>query len=226
MKLSVIIPTYNEAKTLPAILRQVIAVPVDKEIIIVDDGSGDQTPSVLDMYKDNVDITILRHQRNMGKGRAIRSAINHVTGDIVIIQDADLEYDPSDYVKLIRPIEEGEAETVYGVRTGSRHSYLRYYLGGKMLSILASFLFGQWLKDISTCYKVFKAELIHSIPFECSRFDFDFEITAKILKRGIRIKEVPIRYYPRSFTEGKKIRWTDGIMAAWTLCKYRFAEKE
>lgn len=224
MKLSVIIPAYNEGKTLPVILKRVMDVPVDKELIIVDDGSTDDTPKILDSYKDRIGITVIRHKTNLGKGTAIRSAIKHINGNIVIIQDADLEYDPQDYLMLIEPIKKGEAQVIYGARKGPRHSYLRYYIGGRLLSKIAGVLYNQNLKDIHTCYKVFHASLLKSIPLTCRGFEFCPEITAKIAKRGIRIREIPILYYPRKFAEGKKIRWVDGVIALWTLLKYRFVD--
>lgn len=199
-------------------------VPVDKELIIVDDGSTDGTQKILERYKNQKNISIIRHENNLGKGMAIRSAIKHITGQIVIIQDADLEYDPQDYLKLVEPIKKGEAQVIYGARTGPRHSYLRYYLGGRLLSKIGGILYNQNLTDMHTCYKVFEASLLKSIPLTCRRFEFCPEITARIAKLGIRIREIEILYYPRKFEEGKKIRWFDGVIALWTLLKYRFVD--
>ncbi len=224
MKLSVIIPTYNEEQTLSLIIKKVIEVPLDKEIIIVDDGSTDSTPEILERYKNRKGFKILRHGSNQGKGMAIRSALGHITGDIIIIQDADLEYDPQDYIKLIEPVKNGEGFVVYGSRTSvsDHHSYLMFYLGGRLISFVTNILYNQRLTDELTCYKVFDSKLIKSISLNCKGFGFDAEITAKIARRGVKIKEIPIRYYPRKFSEGKKIRWIDGVIAIWILLKYRF----
>jgi len=223
MKLSVIIPAYNEEKTLPVILKQVIDVPFDKEIIIVDDGSTDGTPKILKQYHHIKGIKIIRHQSNKGKGMAVRTALRHVTGNIVIIQDADLEYDPQDYQALIEPVKNMKELVVYGARTwAKKRSHILSYLGCKILSFLTNVLYSQNLTDEPTCYKVFDSGLLKSIPLDCKGFEFDPEITAKVSKRGVKIKEIPIKYYPRSFKEGKKITWVDGIIAVWTLIKYRF----
>jgi len=224
MKLSVIIPVYNEEQTLPVIIKKVIEVSLDKEIIIVDDGSTDSTPEILERYKDEKDLKIIRHKSNQGKGMAIRSALGQITGDITIIQDADLEYDPHDYSKLIEPIRNKGELVVYGARTkaGSFHSHLRSYLGRKIISFLTNILYNQGLTDVPTCYKVFDSKLLKSIPLSCKGFEFEPEITAKIAKRRIKIKEIPVNYYPRRFREGKKIRWIDGVTAVWVLLKYRF----
>lgn len=224
MKLSVIIPTYNEEKTLPAIIKKVNEVSLDKEIIIVDDGSTDSTLKILEEYRYRNDFKILRHDTNQGKGTAIRSGIEKVTGDIAIIQDADLELDPQDYIRLIEPINNGEELVIYGARAwvGPFYSRLRSHLGRKIISFLTNILYNQSLTDEPTCYKVFDSKLLKSIPLKCKGFEFDHEITAKIAKRGIKIKEIPINYYPRGFREGKKIRWIDGVTAIWVLLKYRF----
>ncbi len=221
MKLSVIISAYNEAGTLAEALEKVMQVPLEKEIIVIDDGSEDATPTVLDAWRDRAELTVIRHDTNQGKGRAVRSALAHVQGDIVIIQDADLEYDPGDYPALIAPILRGESSVVYGARTGGRHLYLCYFLGGKLLSFLTNILYRQKLHDVSACYKAFAAGLLKSLPLRCERFEFDVEVTARIAKQGIMIPEVPVRYAPRTFEEGKKIRWTDGARALFTLLRYR-----
>jgi dolichol-phosphate mannosyltransferase len=227
VKLSVIIPAYNEEKTISTILEEVLAVPIDKEVIVVNDASNDQTGKILDGFAANGKIRIITHPSNSGKGSAIRTGIKHATGDIIIIQDADLEYDPNDYQAVIQPIIDGKTAVSYGSRlSGARnkHSYVSFYLGGRLLSLLANFLYGSNITDEPTCYKAFKADLLKSIPLECTRFEFCPEITAKVLRRKLEIYEVPIHYYPRSKEEGKKIRWSDGIEAIWTLIKYKIKE--
>lgn len=227
MKLSVIIPVYNEERTLRTVLDKVLNVAVEKEVIIVDDCSTDGSRDIIREYGKRPNVIVAFHERNSGKGRALRTGIELVTGDVVIVQDADLEYEPEDYLKLIAPIVEGKATVVYGSRElgkGNKHSYVSFYLGGKLLSWLANLLYGSSITDEPTCYKVFKAEVLKSIPLTCRRFEFCPEVTAKVLKRGHEIKEVPIRYYPRTKGEGKKIRWRDGVEAIWTLLKYRVVD--
>jgi dolichol-phosphate mannosyltransferase len=227
MKLSVIIPVYNEEKTLRAILDKVINVSIEKEIILVDDYSKDNSREIIKEYTKHPNIKAIYHEKNFGKGKAIRSGIEHITGDIVIIQDADLEYEPEDYPKLVTPIMEGKATVVYGSRElgkVNRHSYLSFYFGGKLLSWLTNLLYGSHITDEPTCYKVFKADILKTIKLNCVRFEFCPEITAKVLKRGHKILEIPIHYYPRKINEGKKIRWKDGVEAIWTLLRYRFTD--
>jgi glycosyltransferase involved in cell wall biosynthesis len=227
MKLSVIIPVYNEERTLRTILDKVLKVEINKEIIIVDDYSKDGSREIIREYGKLPNVKAVFHERNYGKGKAIRSGIQHVTGDIVVIQDADLEYEPEDYPKLVEPILQGKTNVVYGSRelgTTHQHSYFSFYIGGKFLSWLANLLYGSHITDEPTCYKVFKADLLKSIPMNCVRFEFCPEVTAKVLKRGEGIIEIPIRYYPRTKNEGKKIRWKDGVEAIWTLLKYKFVE--
>ena len=224
MKLSVIIPVYNEKNTLPSIISKVQQVSIKKEIIIVDDGSTDGTKELLKGYEKLKDIKIIYQRKNLGKGAAIRAAIPLITGDITIIQDADLEYDPQDYLKLIKPISTNNTKVIYGSRflnKRNKHSYQRFYLGGLLLSIITNLLYSQKLTDEPTCYKVFDSKLLKSINLKCVGFEFCPEVTAKVAKRGIFIKEVPINYYPRSIQEGKKINWKDGVKAIWTLIKYR-----
>ena len=230
MKLSVIIPAFNEKKTIKEIVKKVFAVPFEKEIIVVDDGSTDGTGNILKELE--VPVTIISHERNMGKGASIKSALKKVTGDIVIIQDADLEYDPQEFGKLIEPILNGETQVVYGSRnlkTDARGKHINpmstfsFYWGGIFLSKLANFLYGVKITDESTGYKVFKSEVIKNIDLKCSGFEFCPEITAKLCRKGYRIKEVPISYKPRDFKHGKKIRWYDGLIAIITLLKYRFS---
>jgi len=225
VKLSILIPVFNEEKTLQRLLARVLDSPFQKEVLIVDDGSMDRTPEILDAFRGRGDVRLFRHDRNRGKGAAVRTAIVHVTGDIAIIQDADLEYDPQDYEKLITPIVNGEEEVVFGTRVpfGNPHSYFRYYLGGRFLSLLVNLLYNQSITDEPCGYKAFDAQFLKSLRLERNGFDIDPEVTAKISSRGIRIREVSIRYMPRSFSEGKKIRWIDGLVAVWVLFKYRFS---
>ena len=227
-RLSIIIPVYNEPNTIRKIIRKVKSVDLsrermDKEIIVVDDGSKDRTYSVLKKIKG---IALVRHRKNQGKGAAIRTGIKYATGDIIIIQDADMEYDPDDYPALVRPILQGKSQVVYGSRRlrkeNKQHSGFSFYLGGVGLTWLANLLYGIHITDEPTCYKVFKSEVLKRIPLRCTRFEFCPEVTAKVAKRKIRIYEVPISYYPRTSKEGKKIKWKDGIEAVWTLLKYRF----
>jgi glycosyltransferase involved in cell wall biosynthesis len=224
-KLSVIVPVFNERNTVAEIVRQMRAVdlPVEREIVIVDDGSGDGTRDVLSQLADST-VHVVLHPHNRGKGAAIRTGLAQVTGDLVLIQDADLEYDPDDWPKLLAPILKGRAEVVYGSRfTGERRNMLfLHWIGNRFLSLLTNVLYNTTLSDMETCYKLFDRELIDSIDLRSERFDFEPEITAKILRRGIRIYEVPISYSGREFDEGKKITWRDGVVAVKTLVKYRF----
>ncbi|MBU0929641.1 MAG: glycosyltransferase family 2 protein [Nanoarchaeota archaeon] len=231
MKLSIIIPLYNENGTIKELLKRINEVKLDKEIIIVDDYSTDGSRGWLQKVKDK-NIKKVFHDKNYGKGMAIRSGIKEVTGDIVIIQDADLEYDPNDYYELIKPIEEGKAEVVYGSRLKgnliknmkSKHSksYYEYYYGGRILTILANILYNAKITDEPTCYKVFKTNVIKNINLKCTKFEFCPEVTAKVRKKGYKIYEIPIKYNPRTLKEGKKIKFRDGFEAVWTLIKYRF----
>jgi glycosyltransferase involved in cell wall biosynthesis len=220
MKLSVIIPAYNEIDTIEETLNRVRQVDLDKEIIVVDDCSTDGTRELLQKLPD---IKLVLHERNMGKGMAIRSALERVEGDIVIIQDADLEYDPQDYHAMIEPITSGRAEVVYGSRflKGKPRMHRSNYVANRILAAAASFLFHARISDEATCYKAFRAETIKSITLTCRRFEFCPEITAKLLRSGVKIVEVPIRYTARTVAQGKKINWWDGVVALWTLVKYR-----
>ena len=241
MKLSVIIPAYNEQKTIGKLISLVKKVNlkrygVKKEIIVVDDGSKDRTPEIVKKIKG---VRFIQRKKNGGKGAAVKTGIKHSTGDIVIIQDADLEYDPQDSPKLIKPIIDKKTRVVYGSRflnpkqkkknvsfLRRKHSraYSSAYLGGRFLTLLANILYNAKITDEATCYKVFDSKLIKSINIKGDKFEWEPEILAKIRKKGEKIVEVPISYRPRSFEEGKKINWKDGVQAIWTLLKYRFVD--
>lgn len=225
MKLSVIMPVHNEVSTIREALRQVQEVGLEKEIIIVDDHSFDGTREILAQMTDD-EVKVIYHDQNTGKGTAIQTALQYVTGDIIIIHDGDLEYDPADYHKLIEPIVEGRASVVYGSRFLGEitNMHLLNYIANRILALTASLLFLNWITDEGTCYKVFKADLLKSLDLKCTGFDFCPEVTAKVRKRGYRIVEVPISYHGRSTDEGKKIRWQDGLKAFLTLIKYRLVD--
>ena len=230
MKLSVIIPVYNEEETIAEIVRRIKTVNLEKEIIIVEDGSTDKTREILKeilKQKDSSDeIKLVSRLQKSGKGEAIRTGLKYVSGDIVIIQDADLEYDPNDYYALVRPIVEGKTKVVYGSRElgKNRKSSLSFFLGGKILSFLTNLLYNAKITDEPTCYKVFKKEVLQDLNLKCKSFEFCPEVTAKLRKKGYQIYEVPIHYTPRSIKKGKKIRISDGVIAIWTLIKYRFID--
>jgi len=225
MKLSIIIPVYNEAATIREVLLRVRSSPLEKEIVIVDDGSTDGTRDLL--AAEAIDGTkVVLHPRNQGKGMAIRTGLKHATGDYVLIQDADLEYDPADYELLIRPILRGKATVVYGSRFLGEHRAMLFWhsVGNRLLTLITNVLYDSTLTDMETCYKLFPRALIQSIPLRARRFDFEPEITAKVLKRGHRIYEVPISYAGREPHEGKKISWRDGFPAIAALIRYRFMD--
>jgi glycosyltransferase involved in cell wall biosynthesis len=226
-KLSVIVPVFNERNTVVEILRRMRAVdlPIEREIVLVDDGSSDGTQQVLAQLGDST-VKVVKHTHNQGKGAAIRTGLTHVTGDLVLIQDADLEYDPDDWPKLLAPIFRGKATVVYGSRfTGERRNMLYlHWLGNRMLSFVTNVLYNTTLSDMETCYKLFDRKVLDGIEIRSDRFDFEPEITAKILRRGVRIYEVPISYTGREFEEGKKITWRDGFAALVALVKYRFVK--
>jgi len=224
-KLSVIVPVFDERNTVVEIVRRMRAVelPVDLEIVIVDDGSTDGTRDVLRQLADST-VRVINHEANRGKGAAIRTGLTHVTGDLVLVQDADLEYDPEDWPKLIAPMLRGKARVVYGSRfTGERRNMLfLHWIGNRFLSLVTNVLYNTTLSDMETCYKLFDRTLLDGITLRAQRFEFEPEVTAKILRQGVRIYEVPISYTGREFDEGKKITWRDGFVALWTLVKYRF----
>jgi glycosyltransferase involved in cell wall biosynthesis len=226
-KLSVIVPVFDERNTVVEILRRMRAVelPVDLEIVVVDDGSADGTTDVLRQLADST-VRVITHPHNRGKGAAIRSGLAHVTGDLVLVQDADLEYDPEDWPKLLNPVLRGKAQVVYGSRfTGERRNMLfLHWVGNRFLSLVTNVLYNTTLSDMETCYKLFDRTVLDGMTLHAMRFDFEPEVTAKVLRRGIRIYEVPISYTGREFDEGKKITWRDGFVALWTLVKYRFVD--
>lgn len=221
MNISVIIPVYNERDTIAEILRRVRDVPLPKEIVCVDDGSTDGTRDILERERRNGTLVLL-HPHNLGKGAAVRTGLGQAKGDIVIIQDADLEYNPQDYPALLQPILDGQAKVVYGSRFLGRPENMRltHNWGNRLVTAAANLLFGTRLTDVETCYKVLAREVASRIELESARWGFDPEITARILKMGYRIHEVPISY--RGRMEGKKLRWRDGFSVIMTLLKYRF----
>lgn len=219
---SVIVPVYNEVEHLDDLLRAVVASPVKKEIIIVDDGSTDGTREKLRALPPIDDLTIVFHEKNCGKGASIRTALAHARGEYVLIQDSDLEYDPNDYPALLAPLESGEANVVYGVRPDRPERGLRFFLGAKFLTHLTNFLYGTNIHDEATCYKVVRRTVLAQMELECHRFEFCPEVTGKLCRMHEKIAEVPISYNPRSATQGKKIRHADGWLAIWTLIRCRF----
>ena len=227
MKLSIVIPVYNEQASLRDVVHRVKAVDYDKEIILVDDCSTDGSRAILEEYKDREGYHVLFHARNRGKGAALRSGFARATGDVIIIQDADLEYDPADYPVLLKPIIDGRADVVYGSRfLGGPHRVLFYWhsVGNKFLTTLSNMLTNLNLTDMETGYKVFTKKVIDSITLKCDRFGFEPEITSKIARRNFRIYEVPISYSGRDYSEGKKITWKDGMAALWFIFRFRFSD--
>jgi glycosyltransferase involved in cell wall biosynthesis len=231
MKLSIIIPAYNEAGTIEAIVRRVQAVdlgPIEKEIIVVNDGSNDGTERVV---KGLPGIRHISHERNAGKGAALTTGFQAATGGIVLIQDADLEYDPDDYPAVIRPIVEGHSDVVMGSRfilhkpqfLGKRRSpYLSHYVGNMLITSITNLLYGQRFTDYEGCYKAFRRTLVAATPVKAKGFEFDNELICKLIRKGIRIMEVPIHYTPRTYARGKKVTWRHGVIMLWTIIKWRF----
>lgn len=233
--LSIIIPAYNEEKTIAELLQRVLDADlgegIDRELIVVNDCSTDSTGRIVQSFiaaHPQATITYLAHDRNQGKGMAVRTGIQAVTGDYVVMQDADLELDPNDFARMLPHLLSGQYRVVYGSRflaEENSHTYFSYQLGGKFLSVMTNLLYDQRITDEPTCYKMFDAGLLKSIPLDCKGFEFCPEVTAKVSRLGYKIKEVPIRYYPRSIEEGKKLRLKDGLKAIGTLLKYRFWKK-
>lgn len=230
--LSILIPVFNEEATLITLLDMVHnadSLGLEKELIIVDDGSTDNTRAILselDTAKYNA--KIYYHEKNQGKGAALRTAQGYAEGDLIMIQDADLEYDPKEYPELLRPLVEGRADVVYGSRLcggkPTRAFKIMHLFGNKFLSLVTNILYNATLTDMETCYKIFKRDIFKKVKIKCDRFDFEPEITAKVLKQGVRLYELPISYYGRDYDEGKKITWKDGIWAILALIRFRFTD--
>ncbi len=229
MKLSVVIPVYNESATLREVVERVLAVPLELEVLCVDDGSSDGSREILDgLQSQHRQVHVFLHPRNLGKGAALRRGIQEATGDFVVIQDADLEYNPTDYSILLEPLIQGKADVVYGSRflgaAPHRVLYFWHSVGNRALTLLSNCLTNINLTDMETCYKAFRREVIQSIAIEEKRFGFEPEITVKVAKRRLRIYEVGISYWGRTYEEGKKIGWKDGLRAVWCLLKYSIKE--
>lgn len=226
-KVSIIIPVYNEEKTIQKTIEEVLAsdtLGMEKEIIVVDDGSSDNTKNILSSVRE---CKIIRHKKNLGKGAAVKTGFQNATGDIIIIQDADLEYSPSEYKKLIAALMDDSCDVVYGSRMLGNNpvGYWYMYFGNYVISLATRILYGTKITDVETCYKIFLKKVVDQLDIQSSGFEVEPEITAKILKKGFHIKEIPIRYSPRKYNEGKKIKWHDGIKALWILAYYRFFSK-
>ncbi|HOE13098.1 MAG TPA: glycosyltransferase family 2 protein [bacterium] len=222
MLLSVIIPVYNEQDTVQEIMYRVQSEPTEKEIIIVNDASTDGTAEVLERIRDG-NVTVVHHEKNQGKGAAIRTAIQHIKGDVVIIQDADLEYDPSEYKRLLHPIRENKADVVFGSRfIGQERRVLMFhhYVANRLLTLISNICTNLNLTDMETCYKAFRSDVIRKVNLRSNRFGFEPEITAKVAKMHCRVYEVPISYHGRDYGEGKKINWKDGVAAFWWIIRF------
>jgi len=224
--LSVVMPAFNEAATIDEIVRRVIAVPLRIQLIVVDDGSTDGTRELLAPLQRELGFTLILQPRNMGKGAALRRGFDEVKGDLVVIQDADLEYSPEEFPALIELICGGRADVVYGSRFLGRHRVFLFthYAGNRLLTFLTNVLYNTMLSDMETCYKVMRTEVLRSMTLRSNGFGIEPELTAKIFKRGYRVYEVPITYDGRGYEEGKKIGWRDGVVALWVLLRYRFSE--
>src|SRR5688572_31400840 len=229
VKLSVLIPVYNEARTIEEILTLVSAVPIEKEILVVDDGSVDGTREILKRWDGKKGVRVFLHERNLGKGRAVRTALDAARGEMLVIQDADLEYDPAEYPVLLRPIEGGRADVVYGSRfSGSSERRVQFFwhtVGNRLLTLISNVVTNLNLTDMATCYKAFHRRVVPSLDLESKRFGVDAEFTVKVARGGFRIFEVPISYFGRSRAEGKKIRLKDGFSALAALAKHSFAPR-
>ena len=227
MNLSVVIPVYNEVNNIAEILKRVQATNLPTEIIVVDDGSQDGTRTILQQLNGNGKVRVILHERNQGKGAAVVTGMSAAQGDILLIQDVDLEYDPRDYPTLLRPIQEGVAEVVYGSRfLGAPHRVAMFWhmVANKLLTLMTNMLYNTILTDMETGYKVFRREVIQGMKIRSKRFNFEPEFTAKVLKRNYRIFEVPISFNPRDYSQGKKIKLKDAFEAVWALLKYRFMD--
>ena len=227
MKLSVIIPVYNEVKTINEIIRRVKATGLVDEILVVDDGSTDGSRDILANLSDRESVKVIYHESNQGKGKAVRTGFQNASGDLLLIQDADLEYDPREYPVLLRPIQEGIADVVYGSRflgAGRRPVLFWNMVANKILTLVTNILYNNILTDMETGYKLFRREIVQNMTLHARGFEFEPEFTAKILKRKVRIYEVPITFNPRDYSEGKKIKMKDAFIALWTLFKYRFVD--
>jgi len=227
MNLSIVIPVYNEVKNIEQIIQRVQSTNLAQEIIIIDDGSGDGTRNALQKLSEQNTVRVILHERNQGKGAAVVTGLRAAKGDILLIQDADLEYDPRDYPTLLRPIEEGLADVVYGSRfLGAPHRVTMFWhmVANRLLTLMTNILYNTILTDMETGYKVFRREVIDGMRIRAKRFDFEPEFTAKVLKRNYRIFEVPISFNPRDYSQGKKIKLRDAFEAVWTLLKYRFMD--
>ena len=224
--LSVVMPCYNERTTIEEIIRRVLAVPIRTELIVVDDGSKDGTRDILTALEKELKFKLIFQPQNAGKGSALRRGFEEVTGDLVVIQDADLEYSPEEFPELIELICEGRADVVYGSRFLGRHRVFMFthYVGNRIVTFLTNVLYNTMLTDMETCYKVMRTEVLRSFTLDSNGFGIEPEMTAKIFKRHYRVYEVPITYDGRGYDEGKKITWRDGIVALWVLLKYRFSE--
>ncbi len=224
--LSVVMPVFNERTTIEEIIGRVLAVPLHVELVVVDDCSTDGTRDILQRLRGEYGFTLILQERNQGKGAALRRGFQAVTGDLVVIQDADLEYSPEEFPQLVELIVEGRADVVYGSRFLGRHRVFLFthYLGNRVLTLLTNVLYNTMLTDMETCYKVMRREVLQGLALESDGFGIEPEMTAKIFKRGYRVYEVPITYDGRGYDEGKKIGWKDGVVALWVLLKYRFTD--